>query len=447
MNQLPFIPELLAPAGNPDKLRTCLLYGADAVYLGGRTGNLRAACEGFDNSELERAVADAEAAGSRIYYCLNSLARQIDLEALPGRIEEAAATGVHGFIIADPGVLRLARRYAPGVPVHLSTQANTSNSASAAFWADQGVTRVNLARELGARDMHAIRKAVPDLELESFVHGAMCLAVSGQCLLSAWLNRRSGNQGRCTQPCRFEYRAMDAVIDIGAMGALGESPGTGAVVVDERTRPDEAVWLVEREEGYSSFWAPMDLCLLPWLSWFCANRIDALKIEGRMKSAGWLAHVVDAYRTGLDALAWGAAFPREACMAELMYPATRPLGTGFFLPVRRNFTEEVLATGLESRPNRSGEARLPRLGRQLLARVVEQEGLGVWLVEAHGNWQRGMDVELVLPGLSRPVLVGGSYGLENQRGELAGCIGNGNRGRLYADMPGIEPGVFVRAAG
>ena len=453
-----FIPELLAPAGNPEKLRTCLLYGADAVYLGGRGGNLRAACEGFAKDELEQAVIDAEAAGSRIYYCLNSLARETDLSALPVHIEEAAAAGVHGFIIADPGVLRLARRYAPAVPVHLSTQANTSNSESVAFWAEQGVSRVNLARELDARDIHAIRKAVPELELEVFAHGAMCLAVAGQCLLSAWLNGRSGNQGRCTQPCRFEYRAMGAERPVnrpgsdrptgGCLAPEGSPAPGGSLAVDERTRPGEIVWFVEREERYSSFWAPMDLCLLPWLSWFSANHVDALKIEGRMKSAGWLAHVVDAYRVGLDALRCGSAFPREVCMNELLYPATRPLGSGFFLPGRRrDFTGERLAKGMASRPNRSGEALLPRLGRQLLARVVAAEGLGVWQIEAHGNWRRDMDVELMLPGLLRPVLVGGSYGLENQRGELAGSIGNGNRGRLYVDMPGIVPGMFIRAAG
>lgn len=456
-----FFPELLAPAGNPEKLRTCLLYGADAVYLGGRTGNLRAACEGFDQAELEKGVVEANALGARIYYCLNSLAREGDLAALPAQIEEAAAAGVHGYIIADPGVLRLARRYAPGVPVHLSTQANTGNSVSVAFWADQGVSRVNLARELDAREIYAVRKAAPDMELEVFVHGSMCLALSGQCLLSAWLNGRSGNRGRCTQPCRFEYRAMGLQTrnsggDEAACGNAesaayqkSDAPPGLALVVDEQTRPGEVVWFVEREERYSSFWAPQDLCLWPWLSWFVDNRVNALKIEGRMKSAGWLAHVVDAYRVGLDALREPGPQGRlrESCMAELFYPATRPLGSGFFLPGwRRNFTEELLTEGIASRPNRSGESLLPRLGRQLLARVLGPAGLGVWQIEVHDNWRRDKDVELMLPGLRRPVLVGGSYGLENRRGELTGCIGNGNRGLLYADMPGIVPGIFIRAA-
>lgn len=135
MSSFARIPELLAPAGNPDKLRACLVYGADAVYLGGSSGNLRSACEGFSGPELVRAVSDAGQCGARVYYCLNSLAMERNLAALPAVIEEAAEAGVHAFIIADPGVLRLAGRYAPQVPVHLSTQANTSNAEAVAFWA------------------------------------------------------------------------------------------------------------------------------------------------------------------------------------------------------------------------------------------------------------------------------------------------------------------------
>ena len=441
-----FLPELLAPAGEMEKLRTCLLYGADAVYLGGRTGNLRAACAGFTGRELREAVAHAGQKRAKIYYCLNSLPMQGDISAVPRLIEEAAEAGVHGFIIADPGVLRLARRYAPEVPVHLSTQANTTNSEAVAFWAEQGVERVNLARELSARDIYAVRRACPDMQLEVFVHGAMCLAVSGQCLLSAWLNARSGNQGRCTQPCRFEYRALESV-------ESGEDcfPGA-ALVVEEYTRPGEPVWRVERDSGYSSFWATQDLCLLPWLSWFINNRIDALKVEGRMKSAGYLAHTLDSYRAAIDIFAYGASQgikkTPKGCLTELLYAATRPLGSGFFLHGRRrNLTAEFLATsGLPSRPNRSREGRLPELGHALLAKVVAQKALGVWQVDVHGNWRRDMDVELMLPGMRRPVLIGGSYGLENRRGELADIVGNGAPALLYADMDGLESGIFLRQA-
>lgn len=438
-----FLPELLAPAGSMDKLRTCLLYGADAVYLGGPAGNLRAACDGFAGRELREAVAAAKQKKVKIYYCLNSLPMQRDMPALPMMIEEAADAGVHGFIIADPGVLRLARRYAPHIPVHLSTQANTTNSEGVAFWADQGVERVNLARELSARDIYAVRSACPDMELEVFVHGAMCLAVSGQCLLSAWLNARSGNQGRCTQPCRFEYRALTSTEEDYPGGPL-----PGGLVVEEQTRPGEPVWRVEREGDYSSFWATQDVCLLPWAPWFIRNRIDALKVEGRMKSAGYLAHTIDAYRTALDGCGGAKAPALEPCLTELLYAATRPLGSGFFLHGRRrSLTAEFLEKhGLPARRGRSGEGLLPELGHTLIARVVEQESLGVWRVEVHGNWQRRRDVELMLPGLRRPVLAGGSYGLENQRGELSDAVGNGTAALLYSDADGLEAGIFLRNA-
>lgn len=453
MNRISF-PELLAPAGDLERLRVCLLYGADAVYLGGRSGNLRAACAGFSDAELERGAAEARAAGARLYYCLNSFPREKDLPGLPAVIEAAASAGIHAFIVADPGALRLVRRYAPDLPVHLSTQANTANSATVAFWAEQGIERINLARELNCREIRAIRAACPQTELEVFVHGAMCLAVSGQCLLSAWLNDRPANQGRCTQPCRFEYRAM-------SLGPAEERP---ALTVEERTRPGEALWEITRDEQYSSFWAPHELCLLPWLPWFARNGIHSLKIEGRMRGPAYVAQVVDAYRHALDRLKAGLSGPAgsssghdpssdrggrdrlDPCMAELFHAASRPLSSGFFLPGRRrDFSRELLfRSGMAGITPRSGSSDLPDFGRRPLARVLEPAGRAAWRVEILSNWRREWDVELVLPGLKRPLLIGGAYGLENQRGELADELGSGVRGLLYADEDGIVPGIFIR---
>ena len=350
------------------------------------------------------------------------------------------------------------RQYAPGLPVHLSTQANTTNSAAVAFWAGQGVERINLARELNCRDIRAIRAACPQTELEVFAHGAMCLAVSGQCLLSAWLNGRPANQGRCTQPCRFEYRAMDC-------GLAGESAAAGPLTVEERTRPGEALWEVTRDERHSSFWAPHELCLLPWLPWFSRNGIHALKIEGRMRGPAYLAQVVDAYRCALDRVRAGlsgragtgsaagaastgfrASGGLDPCMAELLYAASRPLSSGFFLPgKRRDFSRELLSRpGMRGVTPRSGSRDVPDFGRRPLARVLEPAGRAAWRVEILSNWRREWDVELVLPGLRRPPLIGGAYGLENQRGELADELGSGVRGLVYADAEGVMPGVFIR---
>ena len=410
-----FIPELLAPAGDLAKLKTALLYGAAAVYLGGDELNLRAASNGLNHQELTAGVQLANRQGARVYYTLNSLPMPDDFSRLPEAIENAAAAGVHGFIVADPGVLRLIRRYAPQVEIHLSTQVNTTNSEAIAFWREWGVDRVNLARELSCREMGKIRATSPDIELEVFVHGAMCLAVSGQCLLSAWLNQRPANLGQCTQPCRFEYRAT-----------MVEE-----IAVDEKTRPDEVMWRVREDESYSSFWAPADLCLLPWLAWFVEHRINALKIEGRAKGASYLAHVVDAYASALRQLPLkGSRWP-DPYMKELLLGSSRPLSSGFFLPDER--------VGLNAR-----FAHLNRNESRVLAQVVEPLKQGAWLIDVRGRWQADFNVELMLPGMQRPLV--GSYALENQRGELATLVHSGTRCVFYCQHPGIRPGIFIRQA-
>ena len=420
------VPELLLPAGNTERLHTALLYGADAVYLGGLSGNLRSATEGFAPAELVRAVKAAEARDARVYYCLNSLPLQSDMAALPEAIEAASAAGVHAFIIADPGVIRLALRYAPHIPIHLSTQANTTNAEAVAFWRDMGVSRVNLARELSCRDIHAIRKALPAMELEVFLHGAMCLAVSGQCLLSAWLNNRSANKGRCTQPCRFAYRGMHSQASPCLEGV--------ALVVEEAWRDGEPLWEISRNEGYSEFWAPDDLCLLPYLPWFITNRVTSLKVEGRTKSSSYVAYVADTYRAALDAAAKGGAFINAgAFLPDLVRTASRPLSTGFFLPHTR----------------KPVGANVPVDARPLLARVetMARSDGSAWHVEVRGKWDSSQPVEIMLPGMRRPVLAAGSYGFENHRGEAANLVNNGTKAILFACIDGLEPGVFIRAAG
>lgn len=427
------LPEILAPAGNLEKFRSAILYGANAVYLGGQSLNLRASSQGLSMNELRPAVREAEARQAKIFYCLNSLPLQDDLPPLPGIIEEAAACGVHAFIVADPGALRLARRHAPEVPVHLSTQANTTNSQAVEFWLDQGVSRVNLARELSWRDILAIRKACPQAELEVFVQGAMCLALSGQCLLSAWLNSRSANLGRCTQPCRFEYRALSALS------------------VEEALRPGEHVWDVTSGERYSAFWAPEDLCLLPYLPWFVFHGLTALKIEGRMKSAAYVAHVADVYSSALhiarqslrvqtnnpDAAPEDLPYDYSAFLRELLFNSSRPLSSGFFLPDERRNVSEGLG-------QHSG----------VVARVLEplKTESDSWLIDVKENWDSSASVAVMLPGMRRPLLTSGGYAFENHRGEASTVVTNGTRAvlRLGPNTPeeiikGLQPGIFIRS--
>ena len=223
------------PRRNEEQLEAPYLpYGADAVYMGGPELSLRTACEGFSGEELGLAVADAHTAGVRVYYCLNAMPYDAQLSAVEAALERLPEMGVDGLIAADPGVIWLAKKHCPSVPLHLSTQAHSVNGAAVAFWREAGVERINLARELGFKQIRALAEAFPGVDFEVFVHGAMCLALSGHCLLSAWVNNRPANQGRCTQPCRFEYRGL-------------------SLLVEEQKRSGEALWEIREGEAFSGF--------------------------------------------------------------------------------------------------------------------------------------------------------------------------------------------------
>lgn len=267
-------PELLAPAGSLEKCRIAFLYGADAVYLGGKAFSLRAYARNLHDEELAAAVFLAHRSNRKVYVTVNVFARDSDLDRLPPFLEYLEGIRVDGLIVSDPGVLVLARRHAPGTPVHLSTQANTMNSMSARFWQEQGIRRVNLARELTFQEIAEIRLRT-SLELEMFVHGAMCVSYSGRCLLSAFLSGRSANRGMCSQPCRWSYRLV------------------------EEHRPGQYLPIHEDDSGTFIF-NSKDLCLIDELGDLTAMGIDAFKIEGRMKGALYLASVVRAYRQALD---------------------------------------------------------------------------------------------------------------------------------------------------
>ena len=270
----PTKPELLAPAGSLEKARIAFAYGADAVYAGGTQFSLRAAARNLNREELAALCFLAHKLGKKVYVTVNTFARNSDLPLLPrflGYLQDIRADGI---ILSDPGVLTLAKKWAPEVPFHLSTQANTTNSLTVAFWREQGIRRVNLARELTYPEVTEIRKD-SKIELEIFVHGAMCVSYSGRCLLSAILNRRSANLGRCTQPCRWSYRLV------------------------EEKRPGQYFPIYEDQNGTYIF-NSKDLCLIEELEKLMELGIDALKIEGRMKGALYLASVIRAYRQAID---------------------------------------------------------------------------------------------------------------------------------------------------
>ncbi len=268
------IPELLAPAGNFEKLQTAILYGADAVYLAGKQWGLRARAGNFDREEILAATNLAHGHHIKIYVTVNIIAHNHDLEGLTNYLYFLKTADVDGLIIADPGILQIARQTVPALPIHLSTQANVTNSASAAFWADQGACRINLARELSLNEIGQIRTQTAT-EIEVFVHGALCISYSGRCLMSQYMTGRNANQGHCAHPCRYSYHLV------------------------EEKRPGEYFPVVEDDRGTYIFSAK-DLCLLNRLPELVAVGVNALKIEGRMKSTAYVGSVVRVYRAALD---------------------------------------------------------------------------------------------------------------------------------------------------
>ena len=270
------IPELLAPAGDLERLRYAVCYGADAVYCALPEFGMRAAPANFTPEQLAEGVVYAHARGRKVYLTLNTLPTNEEAARMPDAIREAAAAGVDAFIVADLGVLDACKTWAPDVDVHMSTQTGiTSYAAATACW-KMGAKRVVLARELSLTDIAVIRdKTPPELELEAFVHGAMCMSVSGRCLLSNYLAGRDANRGQCAQPCRWKY------------------------YLSEETRPGQLFEIGEGEGG-SYILNANDLCTAPFLDLICKAGVDSLKIEGRAKTFYYVASVTAAYRRALD---------------------------------------------------------------------------------------------------------------------------------------------------
>ena len=268
--------ELLAPAGNLKKLKLAFYYGADAVYAGGKNFSLRTFADNFTDDELREGIAFAHALGKKVYIACNIFARNADFSVLEDYFRTLREMGADAVLISDLGVFRACRRAAPLLPVHISTQANTTNREAVAMWKELGASRVVLARELSLREIADIHAYVPDMELEAFVHGAMCISYSGRCLLSDYLDGRSSNRGACVQACRYRYEIRTS-----------ESKNDGWTEVQE-------------DERGTYFLNSKDLNMSAHLSELADAGVCSFKIEGRMKSEYYLATVVNAYRRLMD---------------------------------------------------------------------------------------------------------------------------------------------------
>lgn len=298
-------PELLAPAGDFEKLNMAVLYGADAVYLAGTSFGMRSFAGNFTREELPKAVRLAHDHGVKVHVTVNTMARSRELDGLPAHLELLDDCGVDALIVADLGAFCLAEKYAPHCQRHVSTQVSVANYASASAWYDLGASRVVLARELHLDEIREIRAKTPkELEIETFAHGAMCVSYSGRCLLSNYMTGRDSNRGACAQPCRYQYALM------------------------EEKRPGEYFPVFEDEKG-TYIMNSRDMCMIDHIDDLIAAGVDCLKIEGRAKSAYYAAIVTAAYRHVIDDVAAGRPID-PVWRDEVEKVSHRHYSTGFF---------------------------------------------------------------------------------------------------------------------
>lgn len=303
-------PELLMPAGNVEKLKYAIKYGADAVYLGVVDFSLRAMRKGelITLENLKTAISTAQQMGAKAYLTLNIFGFNSDIKALESSMDIIADSNPDALIISDVGIMRLAKKYMPNTDIHVSTQANILNYEAVRFWQDMGATRAILARELPIKDVAEIKQRVPEMELECFIHGAQCVSFSGRCLLSDYMTNgeRKANSGNCSQPCRWSYKLV------------------------EETRPGQYYEIEENEKG-THILSTKDLCLVKHLKDMIDAGIDSFKVEGRTKSLYYVSAVAKAYREAIDTVLENPNADMQPYYDELLKVGNRGYTTGFYL--------------------------------------------------------------------------------------------------------------------
>ncbi len=352
-------PEVLAPAGDMERLQMAVAYGADAVYLAGQMYGMRSFAGNFSAEELETAVALCHAHSVRVHVTCNTMPRNDELAGLPEYLSFLQGLGIDALIVGDVGVLALAKRYAPKVSVHISTQTSVTNYAAAQFWHDQGAERIILARELTLNEVAEICARRPrGLEVEAFVHGAMCVSYSGRCVISNYMTGRDASRGACAQPCRYQYALM------------------------EEQRPGE-FFPVEEDERGTYLFNSKDMCMIDHIPELLNVGLDSLKIEGRAKSAYYAAVVTNAYRRAVDAALAGEALD-PIWRGELDKVSHRPYSQGFWYGHPEQYV---------------GDARYVR-DWQVSAMVTSCAPDGKALCSLRNKFHRGETLELVGPGLA-----------------------------------------------
>ena len=381
--------ELLAPAGDLERMRIAFAYGADAVYAGQPAFSLRGRENGFKTAaDIASAVEEAHGLGKRFFVASNLFPHNNKIEPFQRALTEIAEAGPDALIMADPGMIRWVRRTFPDLPVHLSVQAHAVNWVTCEFWRDQGVKRVILARELHLREVQEIRERVPDLELEVFVHGSVCMAQSGRCMISDHMEHRDANQGNCNNACRFPYELW------------ATSP---------QLPKGEMMRVTEDEHGTYLFNA-RDMCALPALDKVVATGVASLKIEGRTRSPYYAAQVVRAYRMALESLKAGDGVPESALVA-IRATDSRGWTSGFKLP--GDPIGQILDSSREGTP-----------GSVVVAQIRGWDA-GRLTLSVRNKFSEGEALELLTPSGAHAVI---AAGLVNHRGESVKVLNSGMEG-------------------
>jgi U32 family peptidase len=401
-------PELLAPAGNMEKLKIAVHYGADAVYLGGEAFGLRNMADNFTVDEMKSALDFCRAKDIKAYLTINSYPRNESLPQLEEYLAQIAPLPFDAYIVADPGVIDAVRQVSPERELHLSTQANTINWRSARFWQQQGIRRINLAREMSLDNIRETVRSVPGMEFEAFVHGALCISYSGRCLISSMLTRRDANQGECTHPCRWSYHLV------------------------EETRPGEYFPVVEDENGTFIF-NSRDLCLLEHIPALVASGVHALKIEGRMKGINYVASVLRVYRQAIDEYlanpdGWRC---RPEWLDELAKLSHRGYTTGFLFGQPRNVGQEYQSSYIRS--------------HDFVGVVDEVQGDGALLISVRNRIKAGDMIEFIGPGMRSDTLTLQHFSTLPERGAVIPAeVANPNQ-RILLTVPfAVEAGDLLR---
>lgn len=355
--------ELLAPAGDFEKLKTAIHFGADAVYFAGKNYGLRAYGTNFEDINIKQTMEYIHSHGKKGYVTLNVYARHNDFDGLKDYVQTLVDAGVDAVIISDLGIFSFVHSNFPELEIHVSTQANTTNSYSAKMWKELGATRVVLARELDINEIREIAKNNPDLELEAFVHGAMCISYSGRCLLSNYLTNRDSNHGECVQACRWKYSVV------------------------EEQRPDDKFDLEEDERGTYIF-NSKDLCLIDYLDQIIDSGIDSLKVEGRMKSPYYVATVINAYRRALDHL-------NQCINDNKKYDVPEILKLELEKASHRKYTTGFMFS--DGKPTQNYESSIQEQSSRFMAIVLDKKDDKI-LVEQRNKFAVGDSLEILSPG-------------------------------------------------